>query len=54
MIMMQTFSHGTSFPQGHASWTPFHDGIEDVYGALAHYYDVQWLSLRDTTYRWVR
>jgi hypothetical protein len=29
----------------------FHLTPEDMYGALAQYYDVQWLSLRDAFWR---
>jgi hypothetical protein len=32
-------------------WAPFHHTIEDVYGVLAQYYDLQWLSLRNAAYR---
>mmetsp|Transcript_3873 Transcript_3873/g.8308 ORF Transcript_3873/g.8308 Transcript_3873/m.8308 type:complete len:495 (-) Transcript_3873:846-2330(-) len=51
MVMMQVYSHGNAFPNTHHEWKPFHDGIEDVYGSLAQYYDVQWLSFRGATYR---
>jgi hypothetical protein len=40
---------------GHAMWgeqqKDFHLTPEDMYGALAQYYDVQWLSLRDAFWR---
>jgi len=51
MVMMQVYSHGNAFPKTDIEWKPFHDGLEDVYGSLAQYYDVQWLSFRGATYR---
>jgi hypothetical protein len=50
-VFMQTFTHGMTFPFGHPDHRPFHEGIEDVYGALAFFYDLPWLSMRDATYR---
>ena len=44
-------SHGLAFPQDRHDWIPFHRTMEDLYGALAQYYDVQYLSLRTAVYR---
>ena len=49
-VFMQTFTHGMTYPLGHNEYRPFHEGIEDVYGALAQFYDLPWLSMRDATY----
>lgn len=50
-VFMQTFTHGQTFPTTSNEYKPFHHGIEDVYGALALFYDLPWLSMRDATYR---
>ena len=56
--MVQVLSHGQALPgppirEHNKDWRPFHLTPEDLYGALAQYYDVQWLSLRTATYWWV-
>lgn len=35
-------------------WRPFHSTPEDIYGAVAQYYDLQWVSFRTATYRLAR
>jgi hypothetical protein len=32
---------------------PFHVTLEDLYGAVSHFYDQPWLSVRDATWRYV-
>jgi hypothetical protein len=32
-------------------WKPFPQTVEDLYGAVAQYYDAQWLSFRTALYR---
>ncbi|GAX81959.1 hypothetical protein CEUSTIGMA_g9387.t1 [Chlamydomonas eustigma] len=54
LIFLQTCSHGLAFPEDHRDSSPFHDGIEEAYGILSQYYDVQWLSLRTASYRLAR
>ncbi|GAX83353.1 hypothetical protein CEUSTIGMA_g10778.t1 [Chlamydomonas eustigma] len=46
-----TCSHGVTYPRNDSDWHPFHNGLEDVYGALAPYYDLPWLSFRAATFR---
>ncbi|GAX74670.1 hypothetical protein CEUSTIGMA_g2118.t1 [Chlamydomonas eustigma] len=51
VIMMQTMVPGAAAEDKHPGKKAFHITQEDVYGALSQYYDVQWLSFRDATYR---
>lgn len=54
VIMMQTMRWGAAADPKVAKadlWKPFHLTLEDVYGAMSQYYDIQWLSFRDATYR---
>ena len=50
-VFTQTFTHGMTFPFGHHEWRAFNQGIEEVYGALAQFYDSPVCSMRDATYR---
>mmetsp|Transcript_14450 Transcript_14450/g.42117 ORF Transcript_14450/g.42117 Transcript_14450/m.42117 type:complete len:511 (-) Transcript_14450:435-1967(-) len=49
MVLLQTFVHGQMKDQGKGG-LPFHATAEDLYGALAQYYDVPWLSFRNTVW----
>ena len=53
VVMLQTMVPGAAAdPEAKKElWKPFHVTQEDVNGAIAQYYDVQWLSFRDATYR---
>ncbi len=53
IIMMQTMAPGLAADPSdkNGAWKPFHITQEDVLGALSQYYDVQWMSFRDATYR---
>ena len=37
---------GMPLPVTDPKWRPFPDTPEDVYGVLAQYYDINWLSFR--------
>lgn len=52
--LLQVLTHGQAFPESHRDWVPFHQTNEEIYGALAQYYDAGWLSLRDAVYRLAR
>jgi hypothetical protein len=43
-----------AFPLERNDHTNFQNTIEDVYGVLAQYYDLGWLSFRDATWRFGR
>ena len=44
LVCLQVPALGRNFSE--IGWFPFHHTVEDLYGALAQYYDVQYLSLR--------
>lgn len=45
-------SHGVAFENRTlGDWAPFHASMEDVYGAIAQYYDLSALSFRTALYR---
>lgn len=52
-VASQVPSHGMAFENRTAGtgWVPFHASPEDLYGALAQYYDLDVLSFRTAMYR---
>ena len=50
LVMMQVLSYGQAFDPNSTSWREYTATSEDLLGALAQYYDAQWLSLRNVAW----
>eukprot|EP00877_Chromochloris_zofingiensis_P007869 jgi/Chrzof1/3335/Cz12g21090.t1 len=51
IVVMQLLPKGMAFAPGHREKVPFMATLEDMYGALAQYYDTPWLSYRNAVWR---
>jgi len=51
VVMLQLMPKGMAFGPGNREKAPFPATLEDMYGALAQYYDAPWLSFRNAAWR---
>lgn len=51
VVMLQLMPKGMAFGPGNREKAPFAATLEDMYGALAQYYDAPWLSFRNAAWR---